>query len=79
MFYKKANSFVLFGRAFLYARKDFWVSIQVLLILTIIVAIVFFFVEHTAQSEEYKNPWQAFVWQLLAILAIQEILQVMDR
>lgn len=79
MFYKKANSFVLFGRTFLYARKDFWVSIQVLLILTIIVAIVFFFVEHTAQPEEYKNPWEAFVWQLLAILAILEILQVMDR
>lgn len=30
MSYKKANSFVLFGRTFLYARKDFWVSIQVL-------------------------------------------------
>jgi hypothetical protein len=36
---KRTNSFVLFGRAFKNARKDFWVSIQVLLVATIVLAI----------------------------------------
>lgn len=59
---KKTNSFVLFGRAFKNAKNDFWVSIQVLFVATIVLALIFYFVEHTAQPEEYKNPWDAFVW-----------------
>lgn len=58
----RVNSFVLFGRAFKYARRDFWVSIQVLFWITLALTIVFYYVEHTAQPEEYSNPWQAFVW-----------------
>lgn len=58
----KTNSFVLFGRAFKNAKNDFWVSIQVLLVVTLVVALLFYFVEHSAQPEEYKNPWDAFVW-----------------
>lgn len=61
---KRTNSFVLFGRAFKNAKKDFWVSIQVLLAATIVLALLFYFVEHTAQPEEYKNPWDAFVWAI---------------
>ena len=61
---KRTNSFVLFGRAFKNARKDFWVSFQVLFWITLGLAIVFYFVEHVAQPEEYKNPWDAFVWAI---------------
>lgn len=61
---KRTNSFVLFGRAFKNAKNDFWVSIQVLLAATIALALLFYFVEHTAQPEEYKNPWDAFVWAI---------------
>ena len=61
---KKTNSFVLFGRAFKNAKNDFWVSIQVLLVATLVLALLFYFVEHTAQPEEYKNPWDAFVWAI---------------
>lgn len=61
---KKTNAFVLFGRAFKNAKKDFWVSIQVLLVATVVLAMLFYFVEHTAQPEEYKNPWDAFVWAI---------------
>lgn len=59
---KRTNSFVLFGRAFKNAKNDFWVSIQVLFWITLVLAIVFFFVEHIAQPEEYSNPFQAVVW-----------------
>ena len=58
----RTNSFVLFGRAFKNARNDFWVSIQVLFWITIVLTIVFYFVEHTVQPEVYSNPWDAFVW-----------------
>ena len=59
---KRTNSFILFGRAFKNARKDFWVSIQVLFWATVLLAIVFYFVEHVAQPDEYSNFWDAFVW-----------------
>ena len=61
---KRTRSFVLFGRAFKNARKDFWVSIQVLFWVTIVLTIIFYLVEHIAQPEEYANPWDAFVWAI---------------
>ena len=61
---KKTNAFVLFGRAFKNARNDFGVSIQVLLVATVVFAILFFIVEHMAQPEEYSNTWDAFVWAI---------------
>ena len=60
----RTNSFVLFGRAFKNAKNDFWVSIQVLLVATVVLALLFYVVEHTAQPEEYRNPWDAFVWAI---------------
>lgn len=59
---KRTNSFILFGRAFKNAKNDFWVSIQVLFWISLVLAIVFYFVEHMAQPEEYSNPGQAVVW-----------------
>ncbi len=56
------KAFVFFGRAFKNAKKDFWVSIQVLFWVSMVMSIIFFFVEHEAQPEEYPNWWQAFVW-----------------
>ena len=61
---KKKNSLALFGQAFKNAKNDFWVSIQVLLVATFVLALIFYFVEHTAQPEEYKSPWDAFVWAI---------------
>ena len=61
---KRTNSFILFGRAFKNAKKDFWVSIQVLFWTTLALAGIFYLVEHIAQPEEYSNPWDAFVWAI---------------
>ena len=61
---KRTNSFILFGRAFKNAKKDFWVSIQVLFWTTLVLAGIFYIVEHIAQPEEYSNPWDAFVWAI---------------
>jgi voltage-gated potassium channel len=59
---KRTNSFILFGRAFKYASRDFWVSVQVLFWLTLVLAILFYLFEHEAQPEEYSNPLAALVW-----------------
>ena len=61
---KRTNSFILFGRAFKNAKKDFWISIQVLFWTTLALAGIFYLVEHIAQPEEYSNPWDAFVWAI---------------
>ena len=58
------KSFVFFGRAFKNAKKDFWISIQVLFWVSLALSVLFYFVEHAAQQEEYRNWWQAFVWTL---------------
>ena len=52
----------MFGRAFKYASRDFWVSVQVLFWLTLVLAILFYLFEHEAQPEEYSNPLSALVW-----------------
>lgn len=61
---KQTNSFVLFGRAFKYARRDFWVSIQVLFWITLALSLIFYLVEHKAQPDEYSNIWECFVWAI---------------
>ena len=74
---KRTNSFVLFGRAFKNAKNDFWVSIQVLLVATFVLALLFYFVEHTAQPEEYKNPWDAFVWAITRYIGDPSVVPLM--
>lgn len=58
------KAFVFFGRAFKNAKKDFWISIQVLFWVSLVLSILFYFVEHAAQPYEYRNWWQAIVWTL---------------
>lgn len=58
------KAFVLFGKALKNAKKDFWISIQVLFWVSLGLSILFYIVEHAAQPYEYRNWWQAFVWTL---------------
>lgn len=58
------QAFVLFGRALKNAKRDFWISIQVLFWVSLALSILFYVVEHSAQPDEYQNWWQAFVWTL---------------
>lgn len=56
------KSFILFGQALKNAKKDFWISIQVLFWVSLLFSLIFFIAEHSAQPEEYPNWWQAIVW-----------------
>jgi voltage-gated potassium channel len=64
---KRTNAFVLFGKAFINAKKDFWVSIQVLLFVSIGLALLFWWVEGIAQPDIYggvSGLFQSFVWTI---------------
>lgn len=61
---KRTNSFILFGRAFKYARKDFWISAQVLFWITLGLSVILYIVEHMVQPDEYVHIGNAFVWAL---------------
>ena len=56
------KSFVLFGKALKNSKRDFWISIQALFWVSLLLSIVFYFAEHAAQPTEYRNWWQSFVW-----------------
>lgn len=57
----QTNSFKLLGQAFKSAREPMWASVQVLIVLTVILATVFFIAEYEAQPEEY-NYGRSLLW-----------------
>lgn len=57
----KNNPFVLLWQAIKSSRRATWASLQVLITITIVLAIVFYFAERTAQPEEYSF-WRSLLW-----------------
>lgn len=58
---KRSNSFKLLWQAVLSSRESMWASIQVLIVLTVVLATVFYLAEHKAQPEEY-DYWRSLLW-----------------
>lgn len=58
---KRANSFKLFWLAVKGSGPDIWVSLQVIIAITLVFAVIFYFSEHRAQPEEY-GFWQSILW-----------------
>lgn len=58
---KRTNSFKLLWQAIKSSRRPMWASIQVLIVLTVILATVFYFAERNVQPEEY-NYWRSLLW-----------------
>ena len=58
---KKTNSFKLLWEAVKSSRQSMWISIQVLIVITLILATIFYIAESNAQPEEY-NYWNSLVW-----------------
>ena len=57
-FYKGLNS----------SKDEIWVSIQLIVILTLILSVILYTVEHIAQPEVYNNFWESLVWSFCAYL-----------
>lgn len=58
---KRQNSFKLLAQAIRDSRQPMWASIQVLIVLTVILATIFFIAEYSVQPEEY-NYGKSLLW-----------------
>ena len=56
------KSFSLFFKAIDNTKHEMWVSVQVLVAITIVLSIVLWAVENSVQPEVYSNPLQTFLW-----------------
>lgn len=62
------KGFVFFWAGIKAAKKEMWVSVQVLLVATVVLSVILYFVEHIAQPDVYSNIWDSFVWGLMSYL-----------
>ena len=60
--FRYMHSFKLLANAFRSKKSELLVSMQFLIIITLILSFVLFFVEHEAQPEAYNNGWYSVVW-----------------
>lgn len=58
---KHINSFRLLWEAVKSSRQSIWVSAQVLIVLTFIIATIFFIAEYDAHEEQYSY-WESLTW-----------------
>lgn len=63
--FRYMKSFRLLGDAFRSKRRELWISLQFLCIVTLILSFLLFFVEHQAQPEVYDNGWRSVLWAFM--------------
>lgn len=64
----KTNSFGLFWRAVKSTRHEMWVSVQVLVVTTLVLSLLLFWVEHSAQPDVFRNYWDALLWSFMGYI-----------
>ena len=60
--FRYVKAFNILSRAIKAKRQEMVVSLQFLVIVTLILSFILFFVEHNAQPEVYDNGWKSVVW-----------------
>ncbi|MBR4689957.1 MAG: ion transporter [Bacteroidales bacterium] len=60
--FRYMKSFDVLSRAMAAKKDEMSVSLQFLVIVTLILSFVLFFVEHDAQPDVYDNGWKSVVW-----------------
>ena len=61
-------SFRLFWRAVKSTRHEMWVSLQVLVAATLVLSLLLYLVEHSAQPEVFRNYWDALLWSFMGYI-----------
>lgn len=64
----KFKSFQLFWRAVKSTRHEMWISLQLLLVSTLILSLLLFIVEHHAQPEVFHSYWDALLWSFMGYI-----------
>ena len=60
--FRYMKSFQVVSDAFRSKKQKFWISLQFLAVITLILSFLLFFVEHQAQPEVYDNGWRSVLW-----------------
>ena len=60
--FRYLKAFNVLSRAMRAKKDEMWVSVQFLVIITLILSFILFFVEHEAQPEVYNNGWTSVLW-----------------
>lgn len=60
--FRYMKAFRVLSKAVSSKGRELWVSLQFLIIVTLILSFILFFVEHEAQPEVYDNGWRSVVW-----------------
>lgn len=60
--FRYMKSFRVLSDAFRSKKQEFWISLQFLAVVTLILSFLLFFVEHQAQPEVYDNGWRSVLW-----------------
>lgn len=60
--FRYMHSFKLLANAIKSKKSELLVSMQFLVIVTLILSFILFFVEHAVQPENYNNGWYSVVW-----------------
>lgn len=63
--FRYMHSFKLLSSAIKSKKSELWVSLQFLCIVTVILSLILFFVEHNAQPDVYVNGWNSVLWAFL--------------
>ena len=61
---KYDNPFSLIMKAIGSTRHEMWLSLQILLCITVVLSLIFFWVEHNAQPDVFPRFWQSVAWTL---------------
>ena len=60
--FRYMKAFNVLHRAFLAKKEEFYVSLQFLVNITLLLSFILFFVEHEVQPEVYNNGWTSVLW-----------------
>ena len=63
--FRYMHSFKMLTSALESKKSELWVSMQFLIIISIILSFILFFVEHEAQPEAYSNGWYSLIWPFM--------------
>ena len=62
------QSFQLFWRAVKATRHEMWVSVQVLVVATLVLSLLLYLVEHHAQPDVFHSYWDALLWSFMGYI-----------
>ncbi len=61
----KLKGFSLFFKALNNTKHEMWISLQVLVVVTVFLSVLLYTVEHMVQPETYHNFWDSVLWSFM--------------